>query len=100
MVRIGLPFGMSKQRRDFLVCMCLAYRKSPDEIGSTKSQPPAFADLLVEQVLWQARAAARREANNQIMAKISMTEVPRKTLNLLVIGVGGLDIIWNLGFAD
>jgi hypothetical protein len=53
----------------------------------SKSQAPAFADLLAEQVLWQARAASRRQANNQTITKILMTEIPNKIKVKIIFGV-------------
>jgi hypothetical protein len=72
-------------------------------------QAPAFADLLAEQVLWQARAASRRQAKSQTISKFQFRMTaphpsPRgRVFSTLpcgereeVRGFRTLEIIWNL----
>jgi hypothetical protein len=40
-----------------------------------KLETPAFADLLAEQVLWQARAASRRQAKLQTNSNTENTKL-------------------------
>jgi hypothetical protein len=65
-------------------------------------QAPAFADLLAEQVLWQARAASRRQAKSQTISKFQFrmtaphpSPLPRGEREE-VRGYRILEIIWNL----
>jgi hypothetical protein len=41
----------------------------------SKSKIPAFADLLAEQVLWQARAASRSQANVKSTTNVNISKI-------------------------
>jgi hypothetical protein len=57
--------------------------------GNSKHEIPAFADLLAEQVLWQARAVSRRQAKfgtKMLNPKLETNSNVQNTIKTVLLG--------------